>query len=77
VFRRVIQSTIDNGRLRFSKAQQMYQLNSIGLDSKQVLNRIALADSLKAQCSNAQEREVEPSSEDKVVVHELQIEDTQ
>jgi hypothetical protein len=41
------------------------------------LNRLALADSLKAQGSNAQEREVEPSSEDKVVVHELQIEDTQ
>jgi hypothetical protein len=41
------------------------------------LNRFALADSLKAQGSNAQEREVEPSSEDKVVVHELQIEDTQ
>jgi hypothetical protein len=40
------------------------------------LNRLALADSLKAQGSNAQEREVEPSSEDKVVVHELQIEDT-
>jgi hypothetical protein len=55
----------------------MDQLDSIGLDSKQVLNRIALSDSLKAQGSNAQEREVEPSSEDKVIVHELQIEDTQ
>jgi hypothetical protein len=41
------------------------------------LNRLALSDSFKAQGSNAQEREVEPSSEDKVVVHELQIEDTQ
>jgi hypothetical protein len=41
------------------------------------LNRLAIADSLKAQGSNAQERDVEPSSEDKVVVHELQIEYTQ
>ena len=53
----------------------MYQLDSIGLDGKQVLNRLALADSLKAQSLNAQERDVEPSSEGKVVVDELQIED--
>jgi hypothetical protein len=55
----------------------MDQLNSIGLDGKQVLNRLALVDSFKAQGSNAQEREMESSSEDKVVVHELQIEGTQ
>jgi hypothetical protein len=73
VFHRVIQLAIDNGRLRFSEAQQMDQLDSISLDGKQVLNRLAIADSLKAQGSNAQERDVEPSSEDKVVVHELQI----
>jgi hypothetical protein len=41
------------------------------------LNRLALADSLKDQGLNAQERDVEPSSEDKVIVHELQNEDTQ
>jgi hypothetical protein len=76
-FRRVIQSAIDNRRLRFFEAQQMDQLDSIGLDGKQVSNWLALADSLKAQCSNAQGRDVEPSSGDKVVVHELQIEDTQ
>jgi hypothetical protein len=51
-------------------------LDSIGLDGKQVLNHLALVDSLKAQGSNAQERDVEPSSGDKVVVQELQIEDT-
>jgi hypothetical protein len=73
----VIQSAIDNRRLRFSEAQQMDQLDSIGLDGKKVLNRLALADSLKAQGSNAQGRDVEPSSGDKVFVHELQIEDTQ
>jgi hypothetical protein len=49
----VIQSAIDKGRLRFSEAQQMDQLDSIGLDGKQVSNRLALANSLKAQCSNA------------------------
>jgi outer membrane protease len=51
-------------------------LDSIGFDGKHVSNRFALADSLKAQGSNAQERDVEPSSKDEVVVHELQIEDT-
>jgi hypothetical protein len=55
----------------------MDQLDSIGLDGNQVSNWLTLANSLKAQDSNAQERDVEPSSEDKVVVHELQIEDTQ
>jgi hypothetical protein len=49
----MIQLTIDKGRLRFSEAQQMDQLDSIGLDGKHVLNRLALADSLKAQGSNA------------------------
>ena len=38
-------------------------------------NRFRIADSLKAQGSNAQERDVEPSSVDKVVVQEVQIED--
>ena len=75
MFCRVIQSAIDKGRLRFSEAQHIDQLDSIGLDGKQVLNRLVLADSLKAQSLNAQERDVEPSSEDKVVVHELKIED--
>ena len=59
----------------FSEAQHIDQLYSIGLDGKQVSNRLALADSFKAQSSDAQERDVEPSSEDKIVVHELQIED--
>jgi hypothetical protein len=44
--------------------------------AKKVSNRLALADSLKAQGSNTQGRDVEPSSGDKIVVHELQIEDT-
>jgi hypothetical protein len=39
--------------LKFSEAQQMDQLDSIGLDGKQVSNQLALADSLKAQGSNA------------------------
>jgi hypothetical protein len=71
VFHQVIQLAIDNGRLRFSETQQMDQLGSIGLDGKQVSNRLALANSLKAQGFNAQERDVEPSSGDKVVVQEL------
>jgi hypothetical protein len=51
IFCRVIQSTIDKGRLRFSEAQQMDQLDSIGLDGKQNSKRLALADSLKDQGS--------------------------
>ena len=53
----------------------MDQSDLVGLDGKQILNRLALADSLKAQGLNAQERDVESSSEDKIVVHELKIED--
>jgi hypothetical protein len=34
MFRRVIQSAIDKGRLKFSEAQQMDQLDSIGFDGK-------------------------------------------
>ena len=75
MFPRVIQLAIDKERLRFSEAQHIDQLDSIGLDGKQVSNRLALADSLKAQSLNAQERDVKPSSEGKVVVDELQIED--
>jgi hypothetical protein len=36
----VIQSAIDKGQLRFSKAQHMDQLDSISLDGKQVSNRL-------------------------------------
>ena len=67
IFHRVIQSAIDKGRLRFSETQQMDQLESIGLDGKQVSNRLSLANLLKAQGSNVQERDVDPSSEDRVV----------
>jgi hypothetical protein len=75
MFHQVIQSAIDKGRLRFYEAQQMNQLDSISLDGKQVSDRLALANLLKDQDLNAQERDVEPSGEDKVVVHELQIKD--
>ena len=50
-------------------------MDSIGLDGKQVSNWLALADSLKAQGLNGHKRDVEPSSEDKIIVHELKIED--
>jgi hypothetical protein len=66
---------VDKRRLRFCEGQQMDQLDSISLDGKQVSNQLALANSLKDQGLKAQERHVEPSSEDKVVVHEFQIKD--
>jgi hypothetical protein len=61
VFRRVIQSAIDNGRLKFFEAQQMDQLDSIGLDSKQVSNRfVLLVDSPKALMM-AENQVIEPT----------------
>ena len=53
----------------------MDQLDSIGLDGKHISNRLTLADSPKDQRFTVQERDVDPSSEYKVVVHELQEED--
>jgi hypothetical protein len=50
-------------------------LDLIGLDGKKVSNLLALANSLNG--SHAQERDVEPSSEEKFVVQELQFKDTQ
>ena len=38
MFSRVVQSAIDKGQLKFSKAQKMDQLDSIGLHGKQVSN---------------------------------------
>ena len=52
----------------------MDQLDSIGLDGKQILNRLALANSFKDQGLNVQERDADLSSEDKFVVHKLPIE---
>jgi hypothetical protein len=64
MFRRVIQSAIDKGRLKFSKAQQMDQLDSIGLDGKQVSNRLALlADSPKALMM-AENQVMEPTDQE-------------
>jgi hypothetical protein len=64
MFHRVIQSAIDKGRLKFSKAQQMDQLDSIGLDGKQVSNRFALlADSPKSLMM-AENQVMEPTDQE-------------
>jgi hypothetical protein len=64
MFRHVIQLAIDKGRLKFSKAQQMDQLDSIGLDGKQVLNQLALlADSPKALMM-AENQVMEPTDQE-------------
>jgi hypothetical protein len=60
--------------LGFCEDQQINQLDSSGLNGKHVLNQLPLTDSLTTQGPNAQERYVEPSSEDNVIVHEFQIE---
>jgi hypothetical protein len=60
----VIQSAIDNGRLKFFEAQQMDQLDSISLDGKQVSNRLALlADSPKALMM-AENQVMEPTDQE-------------
>jgi hypothetical protein len=64
MFRHVIQSTIDKDQLKFSKAQQMDQSDSIGLDGKQVLNRLALLiDSPKALMM-AENQVIEPTDQE-------------
>jgi hypothetical protein len=64
MFRRVIQSAIDKGRLKFFEAQQMNQLDSIGLDGKQISNRPALlADSPKALMM-AENQVMEPTDQE-------------
>jgi hypothetical protein len=64
MFRRVIKSAIDKGRLKFFEAQQMDQLNSIGLDGKHVSNRLALlADSPKA-LTMAKNKVMEPTDQE-------------
>lgn len=70
----VIQSAINKGWLGFCEDQQVGQLDLSGLSGRQVLNQLPLTDSLTTQGPNAQERYVEPSSEDNVIVHEFQIE---
>ena len=75
VLRQVIQSVIDEERLRLSEAQQMNQSELIGFNGKKVSNRPRLADLLKAQGSEAKQRDMEPFSKDKVIVLELQIGD--
>jgi hypothetical protein len=76
MFHRVIQSAIDKGHLRFSKAQQNNQLDPIGLDGKQIWNWLALVDSSEYRSLNVKERDMEALNEDKVIVHEYQIGDT-
>ena len=75
VLRQVIQSVIDEERLRLSEAQQMNQSELIGFNGKKVSNRPRLTDLLKAQGSEAKQRDMEPFSKDKVIVLELQIGD--
>jgi hypothetical protein len=64
MFRRVIQSTIDKGRLKFSKAQQMDQLDSIGLDGKQVSNRLALLADSPKPLMMAENQVMEPTDQE-------------
>jgi hypothetical protein len=52
----------------------MDHLDSIGLYGSQD-SRLPLGDPLKAQGSNAQEKDEDPSIEDNVIIHELQIKD--
>jgi hypothetical protein len=50
-------------------------LTSISLDGKQILNHLASANSSKCRSSNVKEGDLDPSRDDKVVVHDLKIGD--
>jgi hypothetical protein len=64
IFRRVIQSAIDKDRLKFSEAQQMDQLDSIGLDCKHVSNRLALLVDSPIALMMAKNQVMEPTDQE-------------
>ena len=74
MFRQIIQSAINSGRLKFAHAQENDQLKSIGLGDKRLQNWPTSANS----CNNKNVGEKEESNSlnnEKDIVHELQVED--
>jgi len=73
MFRQIIQSAINSGRLKFAHAQENDQLKSIGLDDKKLQNWPASASS----CNNENIGEEEDSNflNNENIVHELQVKD--
>ena len=71
MFRQIVQSAINSGRLKFAHAQENDQLKSIGLGDKKLQNWPTLASSCNYE--NIGEKENSNSlSDDKSIVHELQ-----
>ena len=75
MFRQIIQSAINSGRLKFAHEQENDQLKSIGLGDKKLQNWPASANSCKNE--NIGEKEDSNSlNNEKDIVYELQVEDT-
>ena len=78
MFRQIIQSSINSGRLKLAHAQendQLKSIGSIGLDDKKLQNWTTSENS----CNNENFGEEEDSNSlnnEKDIVHELQVEDT-
>ena len=74
MFRKIIQSAINSGRLKFAHAQENDLLESIGLGDKKLQNWPTSANS----CNNENIGKKEDSNSfnnEKDIVHELQVED--
>ena len=74
MFRQIIQSAINSGRLKFAHAQENDQLKSIGLGDKKLQNWPASASSCKNENIGGKEDSNSLNNE-KDIVYELQVED--
>jgi hypothetical protein len=74
MFRQIVQSAIDKGRLSFAETHVNDQLNSIGLDGNNLLNRLLQTDSFKGEKVSTGEDGLKPSSETRDIA-EVHVED--
>ena len=74
MFRQIVQSAIDKGRLSFAETHVNDQLNLIGLDGNNILHRLLQADSFKGEKVSTGEDGLKPSSETRDIA-EVHIED--
>jgi hypothetical protein len=70
MFRQIVQSAIDKGRLPFAETHVNDQLNSIGLDGNNLLHRLLQADSFKGEKASTGEDGLKPSSETRDIAEE-------
>ena len=76
MFRQIVQSAIDKGRLSFAETHVNDQLNLIGLDGNNILHRLLQADSFKGEKVITGDDGLKPSSEAENIVQNVHIENT-